>query len=50
MIRLRAGLSRPILVILHIARQVAPISREHLGQQFHRGIDEVVPQVSRFRH
>jgi hypothetical protein len=21
-----------------------------LGQQFHRGIDEVVPQVSRFRH
>ena len=50
MIRLRAGLSRPILVILHIARRVTPISREHLGQQFHGGVDEVVPQISRFRH
>jgi hypothetical protein len=26
------------------------ISREHLGQQFHGGVDEVVPQISRFRH
>src|SRR3984957_6854387 len=50
MIRLRAGLSRPILVILHIARRVTPISREHLGQQLHDGVDEVVPQISRFRH
>jgi hypothetical protein len=31
MIRLRADLSRPILAILHIARRVAPTSREHLG-------------------
>jgi hypothetical protein len=28
--RLGAGLSSPILVILHIAQRVAPISREHL--------------------
>ena len=50
MIRLRAGLSRPILVILHIARRVTPISREHLGQQFYGGVDEFASQISRFRH